>query len=280
MLASRLISPVLLAALAACASAEGKVAPAAPPPEEAAAADTVPPAPVVEPDAPLEERWAAPFAVRSVGQLAAREPRAPAVRLEGADAARYASRADTAQLAPVAVDTASADLPAPARPAADTARAAPRTQRSGNGSATSAGASSSAPRTAATPASRGRRTHEVQPGETFYGVARKYQVSPADLRAANPGVDPEKLRSGTTLWIPAASASATSTPSTPPAAARTAEAPKPPARPAARTHKVVRGDTLFGIARKYGVTPAAIRAANRMEDDNVKLDQTLVIPGT
>ncbi|HEX2189209.1 MAG TPA: LysM peptidoglycan-binding domain-containing protein, partial [Longimicrobiaceae bacterium] len=150
------------------------------------------------------------------------------------------------------------------------ARAAPRTARPGSGSASTAGAASgSASASAARTAARGRRTHEVQPGETFYGVARKYGVAPADLRAANPGVDPEKLRSGTTLWIPAA----------PPGSAGAAAAPKPPARPATRTHRVVRGDTLFGIARKYGVSPAAIRAANKMEDDNVRLDQTLVIPG-
>ncbi|HEX2188404.1 MAG TPA: hypothetical protein VHG51_05870, partial [Longimicrobiaceae bacterium] len=104
---SRLISPVLLAALAACASAEGNVPPAAPAPEEVGApVDTVPPPPPVEPDAPLEERWAAPFAVRSAGRLAAREPRAPAVRLEGGYPVDLAARADTVPLATVAVDTA------------------------------------------------------------------------------------------------------------------------------------------------------------------------------
>ncbi|HEX2093179.1 MAG TPA: LysM peptidoglycan-binding domain-containing protein, partial [Longimicrobiaceae bacterium] len=48
---------------------------------------------------------------------------------------------------------------------------------------------------------------------------------------------------------------------------------------ARRTHKVVRGDTLYGIARKYGVRPAEIRAANKMDTDTVEIGQTLVIPG-
>lgn len=64
----------------------------------------------------------------------------------------------------------------------------------------------------------------------------------------------------------------------PPAPADTAPAAAPTTRPAARTHVVARGDTLFGIARKYGVSAEQIRRANRMESDVVKLGQTLVIP--
>lgn len=46
-----------------------------------------------------------------------------------------------------------------------------------------------------------------------------------------------------------------------------------------RTHTVSTGDTLFGLARRYGVSAASIREANRMTDDVVRLGQTLVIPG-
>jgi LysM repeat protein len=41
---------------------------------------------------------------------------------------------------------------------------------------------------------------------------------------------------------------------------------------------VASGETLFGIARKYGVTVDAIRAANQLEGDRVRIGQTLVIP--
>lgn len=276
----RLIPPVLLAALAGCASGEAMVAsaPAAPAPEAVAPADTVPAAPPVEPDAPLEERWAAPFAVQSAGQLAARDPRPAVVRLE-ADSAAKPARPDTVQLDSVRVDTASAGAPAAPRRGADSTRTATRPARPASGGAAPSGRS-------------GRRSHEVKPGETFYAVARKYDVTPAALRAANPGVDPEALRSGTTLWIPGAAAPSSST------TTRTAEsrgagsasrtsggsAPRPAsstaARPGRRTHKVVRGDTLFGIARRYGVSAAAIRSANKLEDDNVKLGATLVIPAS
>lgn len=45
-----------------------------------------------------------------------------------------------------------------------------------------------------------------------------------------------------------------------------------------RSHTVTRGDTLYGIARRYGVSADAIRGANELEGDIVRLGQTLVIP--
>src|SRR5690606_18549093 len=92
------------------------------------------------------------------------------------------------------------------------------------------------------------RTHEVAWGETWYGIARRYRISPSALAAANREVDPERLRAGQVLRIPSA-----------------------PAAPGQRTHTVGRGDSLWGIARRYGVTMEQIRAANRMEDDRVRL---------
>jgi len=261
----RLISPVLLAALAGCATVEGRPvsAPEAPAPEVAAPEDTLP---APEPEVPLEDRWREPFAVQSVGRIGWREPRPTVVRMEQGSAARP----DTVPLAAVAVDTpASRPAPAPPRPADPPRTAARPAPASGGGSST--------PASTRTPGNA-RRTHEVRPGETFFGVARRYNVTADALRAANPGVDPDRLRSGTTLWIPGAAPASSGSGAARPASG--APARPPAARPANRTHRVVSGDTLFGIAQKYGVSAAAIRAANRMENDVVKLGQTLVIPGS
>lgn len=46
-----------------------------------------------------------------------------------------------------------------------------------------------------------------------------------------------------------------------------------------RTHVVQAGETLSGIARRYGVLPEAIRAANQLAGDAVRAGQELVIPG-
>jgi|GEM_PF-5572674 len=47
------------------------------------------------------------------------------------------------------------------------------------------------------------REHEVQSGETFYAIARKYGVNVDDLMKANGFTDPGKLRKGTVLKVPA-----------------------------------------------------------------------------
>jgi len=43
-------------------------------------------------------------------------------------------------------------------------------------------------------------------------------------------------------------------------------------------HKIARGDTLSEIAERYNVSPAAIRAANRLNSDAIRIGQTLSIP--
>jgi hypothetical protein len=47
---------------------------------------------------------------------------------------------------------------------------------------------------------------------------------------------------------------------------------------AARIHQVHAGETLFGIARRYGVTPEAIRVANGLRSDNIRAGDKLIIP--
>ncbi|MCW1884436.1 LysM peptidoglycan-binding domain-containing protein [Luteolibacter flavescens] len=49
---------------------------------------------------------------------------------------------------------------------------------------------------------------------------------------------------------------------------------------AGTSHTVVRGDTLGGIARRYGVSTSAIKQANGMTSDTVVLGKTLSIPGS
>lgn len=47
----------------------------------------------------------------------------------------------------------------------------------------------------------------------------------------------------------------------------------------ARTHMVVRGDTLGKIAARYGVTVTALKIANKLKTDRIQVGQRLVIPG-
>lgn len=68
--------------------------------------------------------------------------------------------------------------------------------------------------------------------------------------------------------------------SPPPARPATPARPTRPSTPARTqsTHTVVRGDTLWGLSRKYGVSVDAIKTANNMRNDTVVLGSRLVIP--
>lgn len=52
-------------------------------------------------------------------------------------------------------------------------------------------------------AGAGASTHRVASGETLDGIARRYDVSVADLREANPSVQPRRLQIGQVIRIPA-----------------------------------------------------------------------------
>jgi LysM repeat protein len=194
--------------------------------------------------------------------------------------------------------TASRDTAARTRTAArDTAsrtgRTAPRdtaSRRTGTTTPASGRTATSATTTPTRPAqgSAPRRTmHTVAAGETFFGIARRYGVTAAQLRAMNPDVDPESVEVGDVLRLPAAardsraSGSAQGTAGQPqtPAASRTPNRTgSRPTRPATRTHTVAPGETLFGIARRYGVTRQAIIDANELESNQVRTGQRLTIP--
>jgi LysM repeat protein len=68
---------------------------------------------------------------------------------------------------------------------------------------------------------------------------------------------------------------------TPPAYEDTAAAPVAPPAPApprVTRHTVVRGDSLWAISRKYGVSIEAIKQANNLRSDTAVLGTTLIIP--
>ncbi|MDR2861434.1 MAG: C40 family peptidase [Syntrophobacterales bacterium] len=49
---------------------------------------------------------------------------------------------------------------------------------------------------------------------------------------------------------------------------------------AAETYRVKKGDTISGIAQKYGVSAASLKQANKLKGDKLSLNQVLTIPGS
>jgi LysM repeat protein len=103
--------------------------------------------------------------------------------------------------------------------------------------------------------------HTVASGETLYRIALKYRTTPAAILAANPAItDPNQLRVGTVLTIPAGSTVVETS-------------------AVARTHVVQAGETLYSIARKYDVSPEALAQANSLTNPNrIVPGQVLKIP--
>lgn len=95
----------------------------------------------------------------------------------------------------------------------------------------------------------GTFTYTVRAGDTFFSIAQRYGTTVAALRAANPGVDPNRLFPGQRICVPIV---------TPPIP------PTPPGicPPGTITYIVQPGDTLTSIAVRYGTTVAAILAVN------------------
>lgn len=119
--------------------------------------------------------------------------------------------------------------------------------------------------------------YKVKSGDIAYNIAKSHGISLKALKDANPSVDLGKLKVGQTLQVPAGSATAAhgSGSTAPKSEAATESAATPGATTA---YTVKGGDTLGKIAKKFGTSPKAIRAANSLSGDKINVGQKLKIP--
>lgn len=94
----------------------------------------------------------------------------------------------------------------------------------------------------------------VRPGDTFYAIARAFNISVNNIAAANPAVDPQNLRIGQTICIPLC--------------------------PSNHTVRIIQpGDTLYKLAQIYNVGVDSIQRANPYIDPyQLRVGQTICIP--
>jgi len=109
--------------------------------------------------------------------------------------------------------------------------------------------------------------HMVEPGQTLYSIARAYGISQKEIAIENPGVV-SGLQMGQALKIPVEPSMQLS------------QEESPPSRPdKARTHKVKRGETFYGIARAYGLSESDLQKANpEVDPTGLRPGQRLLIP--
>jgi LysM repeat protein len=126
------------------------------------------------------------------------------------------------------------------------------------------------PVTNVTPLAGAATDYKVAKGDTLGTIATHHKVTLKALMDANPGVDPVKLQIGQTIHVPAPAAAAApaTAPGTVAADATTGE----------KIYTVKSGDSLTTIAKSQGTTIKALRAANSLKTDAIKVGQKLKIP--
>jgi len=116
--------------------------------------------------------------------------------------------------------------------------------------------------------------YKVRPNDTLGTIADKFDTTIDAIQAFNGLSDADVIQVGQEIQIPAAG----STPN-PTVTPRATETFVPGPTPGTVLHVVQSGDTLLGIALKYGVGMTIIQKANDIEDpESIKEGQQLVIP--
>lgn len=126
------------------------------------------------------------------------------------------------------------------------------------------------------PGTASASTYEVEKGDSLWVIAKRNNVSLDALLAANNLTKNSVIRPGQQLVIPGASTSSSS--STPRGSSQINPELNPASSGGGTSYKVVSGDTLSGIARRYGTTVEAIRVANGLTSNNIQVNQVLDIP--
>lgn len=115
--------------------------------------------------------------------------------------------------------------------------------------------------------------YKVQAGDSLWAIAKRYNVTVAEVAAANPSIKANSIKVGQMINVPRQSSGAFAAPTT------SAPIAERPAVVNGSEYVVKGGDSLSRIASRQGVTVPELRVANGLTNDNIRIGQKLVIPG-
>lgn len=119
--------------------------------------------------------------------------------------------------------------------------------------------------------------HKVQPKETLFSISRMYEVTVDELKTWN-NLKDNALTVGQEILVKKKDATTTATSSTP------ANNTTPVTNSATKssntlkmTHTVAQGETLYSIARQYGITVDQIKQWNGLQANDLKVSQVVYV---
>jgi LysM repeat protein len=133
--------------------------------------------------------------------------------------------------------------------------------------------------TAAVTTKKATSSYIIKAGDSLTKIARKHALTVAELKNLN-GLKSDMIKVGQSLQVPGSGSSVASA-GVPSSNGKVVKATLPNStnKPMNSSYTIKAGDTLGKIARKFNTTPAAILAANRINDANkLKIGEVLNIP--
>lgn len=133
--------------------------------------------------------------------------------------------------------------------------------------------------------------YTVKKGDTLYSISRKYQITVAELRTANNLSESDILKEGARLVIPSADIrnaaalssdnsdkNASSPENQSSSKSSSASSLNSPNSPESRIYEVQKGDTLYGISRKFDIRLAELLSMNALDSNaTIKVGQKLKV---
>ncbi len=104
----------------------------------------------------------------------------------------------------------------------------------------------------------GGTIYTIKPGDSLYGLSRRFNITAQEIIEANPSINPTNLQLGQQICIPVVTTGPC---------------------PGGYIYTIKPGDTVYSISRRAGIAPQALVAANPgLDPDRLQIGQEVCVP--